>query len=590
LRDYLLRTAVLAGAATLAITEVFSIFHLLTRWPLAAAWLIAVALFAWIGPRIALTGRILPLEATFAAVLAAMGAVIALTAILSPPNSADAMAYHLPRVVYWAQSGSVAFFPTPYLNQIMLQPLAEYFMLHTYVLTGGDRWINLLAFAAYAGCVVGVSSIAGAFGLSSRSQAWTALFCATLPNAILQASGAKNDLLLAFWLVCAVYFAALREAKWLALSTSLALATKGTGYLFLPPLLIYAVVILPRRQLTWIPAAIFLLNGPQYIRNLQLSGSPLGFDSAQGDGVFRWRNEHLTWKPVVSNVLRHASEQLGARSPRWNQSVYGTVIRIHHALAIDPQDRDTTWPGAHYAPPLNANHEANANNRWHLLLILAAALLAAATRNRQWTLYATALLAAFLLFCLYLKWQPFLARLELPLFVLGAPLAALLVEKLRHPAAALILALFLVNNARPALFENWTRPLKSPHSLLATTRDDNYFSDMSQWNNRGSYLEAVDRTARSGCTQIGIDISENQLEYPYEALLRKRNPKVRFVHTGVTNASARYATADASALCAVLCPDCIANQQKIARYRDIGSPIEIGRFLLFLSGVAGPAK
>jgi 4-amino-4-deoxy-L-arabinose transferase-like glycosyltransferase len=484
--------------------------------------------------------------------------------------------------VYWAQSGSIAFFPTPYLNQIMLQPLAEYFMLHTYLLTGGDRLINLVAFAAYCGSTVGVSAVAGAFGLNTRSQAWAALFCATLPNAILQASGAKNDFLLAFWLVCAVYFAVRRDALWLGLSAGLALATKGTAYLFLPPLLVYAAVVLPRRQLGWIAGAVCVLNGPQYARNLQLSGSPLGFDSAQGNGVFRWRNEHLTWKPAVSNALRHTSEQLGARSPRWNQAVYDAVVRIHRALGIDPQDRDTTWPGAYYGPPLNANHEANANGRWHLLLIVLGAILAAATRNRPWMWYAAALLSAFLLFCLYLKWQPFLARLELPLFVLGAPLAAFLVEKLRHPAAAVVLALFLVNNSRAALFQNWTRPLKGPQSLRATARDDNYFRDMGQWNNRASYLESVDRTARSGCREIGLDISENQLEYPFQALLRERDPRVRFVHTGVTNASARYAPANAPPPCAVLCPDCIANQQKIALYREIGPPIEIGRFLLFL--------
>jgi hypothetical protein len=574
------------GTAALVLTELLSPFHLLTRWPLGAAWLIAVVAWAWVGPRAAVKWRFRPLETSLAAIIAAgiaaIGVVVALTAILSPPNSADAMAYHLPRVVYWAQSGSVAFFPTPYLNQIMLQPLAEYLMLHTYVLTGGDRLINLIAFAAYAGSIAGVSAVAAAFGLNTRAQAFAALFCATLPNAILQASGAKNDFLLAFWLVCAVYFAARRDAPWLALSAALALATKGTAYLFLPPLLLYAAAVLPRRQLAWIAAAICLLNGPQYARNLQLSGSPLGFDSAQADGIFRWRNEHLTWKPAVSNALRHTSEQLGARQVRWNQSVYDAVVRIHRALALDPQDPDTTWPGARYAPPLNANHEANANNRWHLLLIAAAAVLAVATRNRRWTRYAAALLAAFLLFCLYLKWQPFLARLELPLFVLGAPLAALLVEKLRHPALAVMLSLFLVNNARPALFENWTRPLKGPHSLLTTARDDNDFSDMGQWNNRASYLESVDRTARSSCTEIGLDISENQLEYPFQALLRERNPKVRFVHTGVANASARYAAAGAPPPCAVLCPDCIANQQKIALYRDIGPPIEIGRFLLFL--------
>ncbi len=133
------------------LTELLSPFHLLSRWPLAAAWLLAAVAWTCLRPRAPLKFRFRPFEASLAAIIVAIGGVVALTAILSPPNSADAMAYHLPRVVYWAQSGSVAFFPTPYLNQIMLQPLAEYLMLHTYLLTGGDRVINLIAFAAYAG-------------------------------------------------------------------------------------------------------------------------------------------------------------------------------------------------------------------------------------------------------------------------------------------------------------------------------------------------------------------------------------------------------------------------------------------------------
>src|SRR5260370_36211621 len=120
-------------------------------------------------------------------------------------------------------------------------------MLHTYLLTGGDRLINLIGFAAYAGSIVGVSAVAGAFGLNTRSQAWAALFCATLPNAILQASGAKNDFLLAFWLACAVYFAVRRDALGLALSAALALGTKGTASLFLPSPLLYDAIVLPRR-------------------------------------------------------------------------------------------------------------------------------------------------------------------------------------------------------------------------------------------------------------------------------------------------------------------------------------------------------
>jgi hypothetical protein len=594
LRGFLLRALVLLGAVVAVLTEVLSPFHLLRRAPLTAAWLAvalgAAALLYFRRPKFPRV-PIRPLEAAVAGAIAVIAGIVGLTAILSPPNSADAMAYHMPRVIYWAQSGSVAFFPTSYFNQISLQPLAEYLMLHTYVLSGGDHFINLVAFAAFLGSVVGVSAVAGALGLGSKGQAFAALACATLPNGILQASGAKNDWLLALWLVCLVYFVARRDAPFSGLAAGLALATKATAYLFAPPLV--AGVLLwtwmEHRRVPWLRMAAFLaggvliVNAPQYIRNLRLSGSPLGYDSAHGDGFFRWRNEHPGWKSTVSNLLRNTSEQLGARSPRWNQAVFDAVVRIHRALGIDPQDPDSTWRWAEYVPPINAkNHEANANNRWYLLLVVLAAAFVAIRPSRPWTLYAAALLAAALLFCFYLKWQPYLARLELPLFVLAAPLAAYLLTRLRPKLLAVLICAFLVNNARPALFENWTRPLKGPNSLWVTSRDGNYFSDMVQWNKGVSYLPAVELTARSGCETVGIDISQNPLEYPFQALLRERNPGVRFVHTGVENASLRYAPQDSPQPCAVLCLDCAGNRKKIALYAPIGPPVEIGRFLLFL--------
>ena len=588
MREFFLRASVALGVTTAVMTELLSPFHLLRRGPVLCCWLVVLALATFrfarrrTLPRIAIR----PVEAALALACAAIVAVVAATAFVSPPNSTDAMAYHMPRVIYWAQAGSVAFFPTPYFNQICLQPLAEYCALHTYLLSGGDRFVNLVACAAFLASMVGVSALAGALGAGARGQAFAAFFCATLPNGILQASGAKNEWMLALWLICAAYFAARENAPITGLSLGLALATKGTAYLFAPPLLLAVLLIrrppLRARALAWIAGGILLVNTPQYVRNLRLSGSPLGYDSAQGDGVFRWRNEHPGWRSTASNLIRHTSEQLGGRSPRWNQAVFHAALALHRALGIDPDDRDTTWPGRVFSPPRNTNHEADANNRWHLLLLAVAALFAAITRKRPWILYGAGLVVALLTFCFYLKWQPFMGRLELPLFVLAAPLAAPLLEALRPAALALVVCLFLLSTARLPLLQNWTRPLTGPHSLFVTTRDDNYFRDMTQWNNRDSYLTAVDLTARSGCSTVGIDINRNQLEYPFQALLRERNPAVRFQHTGVENASARYIPADQPRPCAVFCPDCAGISRKLAQYSDIGPPTEIGHFLLFL--------
>ena len=568
----MIRALAALTASAVVITELLGGPGWLRPVPLAIAWVVVLGALAWLArntplPRIP---RFAWVEGSIAAVCAGIVAIVALTAILSPPNSADAMAYHLPRVVYWAQAGSVAFFPTPYFNQVMLAPAAEYLILHTYLLTGGDRLVNLLACGAFAGCIVTVSAIAREMQLTSRSQAVAALLCATLPNAILQASGAKNDMFLALWVAAAAYFALRRESIWLGITAGLAVATKATAFLFLPPILL-ALGIRRMRDVAWLAAGVLAINAPQFARNVALTGSPLGYDSAHGDGRFRWRNEHLDWRPLLSNLLRHGSEQLGARSERWNESVYAAVLGAHRMLGLDPNDPADTWQGSRFAPPRNANHEANANNRWHLLLILAAALWAILRRQRPWVVYAAGLAGALLLFCWYLKWQPFLARLELPLFVAATPLAAWLTERWRPRWIALALCVFLLSGCRLPLFENWTRPLKGPNNLWISRRDDDYFRDMGQWNNRASYVEAVDRVARSGCERVGIDISENQLEYPFQALLRERRPRVWFAHT----------EADGHP-CAVLCLDCIGNQQKIARYSTVGEKIEIGRFLLFL--------
>jgi Dolichyl-phosphate-mannose-protein mannosyltransferase len=575
-RDLVLRATVVCGVAVCAITEALSTLGALRRVPLAIAWaavLLAGCGLAWKRGRFAQVRlpRIDRVVAVFCGACAAILTLTAIAAAFSPPNSADAMAYHMPRVLYWAEQGSVRFFPTPYFNQIMLQPFAEYCMLQTYVLLGGDHFVNFVQWTAAALSLIGVSAVAREFGAPARAQAFAALFCAAIPSGILASSGAKNDYVLALWLTAAVYFA-LRwrrsrgtgDAALLGCALGLALLTKATAYLFAPwPLA--AILARPAlesarrftRPAALMAACAIAINLPQYIRNWGLSGSPMGYGSAFGTAEFRWRNETLGWKQTLSNVLRNASEQLGARSEAWNQGVYDAVIGLHQHLGIDPADPATTWRWSAYAPPRNANHEADAPNRVHLaiLSVLFVVLLWRASRGRDrlLTLYALSLVVGFVAFCAYLKWQPFMARLFLPLFVLAAPLASI-VRPLWLQAA---LCLLLLDGARRPATENWVRPLRGPQSVFTVPRNQQYFSDMVQWKEDWSaYWATVEKLKASNCDVVGIDSTHFQLEYPLEALLREAKPGALFVHTGVNNASARYPQPAKAAPCAVVCLHC----------------------------------
>lgn len=611
-RDLFLRALTLAGVAGFAITEALGAFGAIRRIPLLICWT-AVAAGAVFGLR-SMRGRIAwklpkaavdPVVAISALGTAAILVLTAITAALSPPNSWDALAYHMPRVVYWAEQGSVRFFPTSYLNQIMLQPLAEYFMLHSYVLSGGDRFVNFVQWFGSLGSIAGVSSLAGLLGTGRRGQAIAALFCATLPSGILASSSAKNDYFLAMWLVAAVYFAArfvrfsnTSDALACGAALGLALLTKATAYLFAPWLLVAVVAARARtltpRLLAGFASALLLallINTPQYARNFQLSGSILGFDSPHGDGVFRWRNETFGWRQTASNMLRNASDQLGGRSEQWNRQVYDWALRAHQRLGIELNDPATTWRFASFAPPQNTNHEANANSKWHILILWLASAIAAwrawRTRNIAPLLYAAALFCGFVAFCAYLKWQPYEARLFLPLLVASSPLAGAALD--REPSGAslygrllvqLAVCVFLLSTARRPALENWLRPLEGPASVFRVPRNDRYFTDLAQLHDTAAYQKSVLLLSTSQCRSMGIDNTDLALEYPLMALLREQHPGTTFVHAGVQNGSARFRPPVPGTPCAIVCLDCAGDKQRQALYSSRGAA-RVDTFVIF---------
>lgn len=68
--------------------------------------------------------------------------LVGLKAVVAPPMTVDAMVYHMPRVFFWLQNGSVDIFPTA-AYQILFAPGAEFQILQWHLFVDFDLFSNV---------------------------------------------------------------------------------------------------------------------------------------------------------------------------------------------------------------------------------------------------------------------------------------------------------------------------------------------------------------------------------------------------------------------------------------------------------------
>jgi hypothetical protein len=129
-------------------------------------------------------------------------------------------------------------------------------------------------------------------------------------------------------------------------------------------------------------------------------------------------------------------------------------------------------------------------------------------------LVASILTGAFL-FCLVLKWMPYHARLHVPLFILSAPIVALLFQRGLFRFLLAPVVLLFAWTTWPYVFYYPSRPALGDTSVFSTSLETRQYE--SYLPLRTLYPQVIQILAQQRVHELGFISDTNEWEYPISA-------------------------------------------------------------------------
>jgi hypothetical protein len=502
-------------------------------------------------------------------------------ALWGPPNNADSLEYHLPRIMHWFQNGSVEHYATPELRQLGAPTLHGYFLLWLYSLTGTDYLLNMIQWAASLWSSLVIAGILHRSLRSWKPAIIGFVLAISVPIGIAEASTTQNDWISALWVLIAVGLYVERQTRSMAFriylpllisATILVGATKPTGMVSMAAVVILAAVSeflardgtrvqrLNRFLLVGLGSLLGVLIGflPQALRNMAT------FETVFGDQS-HLLVERFDLATLGGNSFRIVLNNVGI--PR----VFGDFFNPHlesvfQFLRISWVDVQAVGYG--HLPSISlARNEDYATNPIQLIggLLAAVIILVLPRIPRLIRILGALALSMFVLSAIVWKWNQWTNRFLIQvILLLVIPLAFLLWKALKHRASStnfisVVGAGIVLFAAIYGLFVSVTnqyRPLIDGNSALVVSRDARYFT-VQGLQEKGfidkAALELIDIPEGS---VVGIKI-DGVREYPIWALLNK-DRKFTFVHVDVDNPSGKYERSDIDAFICI--GQCSADQ------------------------------
>lgn len=441
--------------------------------------------------------RLSPQARAVAALATVVGASVLLELVLAlavAPNNFDSMTYHLSRAAYWLQFHTIEQFPEATARQGTFPPNAEILSAWTMMLTKGDRFAQLVQWAAMLGTAGSVYCWARMLAWGRQAALFAALVFAMVPLVVLQASSTQNDLVVTAFLIAGALFLyrgitdqQRGELVVGAVAVALAVGTKTTALFMLPGIALLALAASRwRLRPLVVPTAlvlcgVVLLGSFSYVDNLSH-----GYLFGSVDTELRTRSagEAIDNLVDVTGMLRDT----GGYQTGW-------------------LDEITARPSATVSEDLSAYGPIGIVVV--LPLVLWFSLPRRAPADGRWL--AVAALSYLVLFGLVYKQNVFVARLLMPFIAFGAPFVAAL---WRREVLAGAVCLLAVVAAVPALVSNVNKPIVTPAGVPSIF-DRSRESQQTVVN--GDVYVALDkmRPLLARAERVAVAGGEDTWDYPY---------------------------------------------------------------------------
>lgn len=547
-------------------TELLSLFNLLKLegllifWILLGLTLLTYILLKKISLKFFPFSAIDKISSFFIALLLIFLLLFAIIVILQAPNNWDSMTYHLPKVMHWIQNQNVNHYATHIGRQVALNPMAEYLILHTILITDNDYFANIIQFWAMIGTLVTASLIARSLGASFKGQLLAAFLSLSVPILILEASSTQNDLVVSYFILQTIWsLVRLKESynyQWAALAgvgMGLALLTKSIAYLYLAPwVFLFVVLYATRRAYKLFKAGIIItflvliINTGFLYRNFNLFHQLI----PEPDVIASIKNsvsaEVHNFKSFSSNIIRSFGYNLATTSPAYNGVLFNSINGAHRLLGLNLNDKRTSFSNFELPLPnmfYSQDYAPNPIHTWLFLLMLPTLYIYREKFSKSYFQNLFLALLGFLLLIFLLKWQPFGTRFHIPFFVMVSIWVALIFEKLLFEKNyfgikflyGLVLSLCLYT-AGHYIYNSSNLALKGEKTIFNTSRDELYFifrSDLQQ-----PYKSLVDEISKIKCRKIHLKLELDDWEYPIWSLLKNQKIDFEIHHSKVSNLTA----------------------------------------------------